>query len=100
MSDSNLYLLQPTLKDAQIRSQQQAEALDCDGVYTIFWWAIQPLTNGMVAIIIQPKTPFDVITNTTTKPTSGLTAQEQASLQTATQIQPLLPIATVASVNV
>jgi hypothetical protein len=92
------YLVQANLSLAQERSAQQAAALGCDQVFTRYWWAIMPLKDGTAAVVIQPGTPFDVTASTKTKPTSGLTTQEQSGLKTATEIQPLLP--TLATVSV
>lgn len=97
MSGSFLYLPQPTLNAAQQRAQQQASALDCDGVLTQFWWAVTPYVapdgqGNNAAVVIYPGTPFDVTTaNLKTINPVGLTAQEQATLQTAQQVSPLLP---------
>jgi hypothetical protein len=93
-----MYLPQPTLAAAQARSNQQALALNCDGVRTKYWWSVQayaaPDTNGnMAAIVINTGTAFDVTaTNAKVAVPTGLTAPEQATLQTAPQVASLLPV--------
>jgi hypothetical protein len=92
-----LYLPQSALPVAQVRSQQQASALGCDGVQTRYWWAVASYVapdalGNNAAVVIYPGTPFDVTTaNLKVINPVGLTAQEQAALQTAQQVAPLLP---------
>lgn len=65
------YLTYSTLAAAQARSQAECTARGCDGVHTIYWWAVVPNTsNGSGAVMIDG-TPYD---------TTGLTAAEQAAL--------------------
>lgn len=75
------YLVEPSLSDAQARSQQQCLARGCDGVQTVYWWRAITLTNGQGALVIAPSGDYGP---------AGLTASESAALQAASQIGSLL----------
>lgn len=95
------YLVHPSLAACQTRSAQQCTALGCDGTLTKYWWPCLPLatatvaggvngTGGTTGLQILPGTPFDVST-TNKHATAGLTAPEQAAVQTETQLGTALP---------
>jgi len=79
------------------RSQQQCQAMGCDGVHTIYWWdcSTGPLSAGMVgptavfsgsyAMAIMPSGPYSAV---------GLTASEQSKLATPSAVAPLEPVVT------
>ena len=89
------YLVEPTLAAAQTRSQQQCTILACDGVKTIYWWYVQPLTNGTAAIQINTSGLYGV-TTTIKSSTAGLSPAEILALVSAASIAPLLPVVVVA----
>lgn len=103
------YLPQPAMTDCQTRSAAQCQALSCDGVHTIYWWACQSLTaadgSGNTAAIVT--TPGDPYYDATTPHTSlvknigspgfhvamvptGLNAPEQATVVSRAQMGTLL----------
>jgi hypothetical protein len=84
------YLVEPTVVAAQARSQQQCAALGCDGVHSIYWWAVVSLTDGTAAVVIEASGPYSASTTVASK-TGGLTAAEIVQLKTAVQLGPLLP---------
>lgn len=55
------YLVFPNQAAALARSNQQALANGCDGINTIYWWNVVPLTNGQWAIELQDGGPFSAI---------------------------------------
>jgi hypothetical protein len=84
------YLPEVTSNAALLRSQTQCQALRCDGVFTKYWWTVQPLTDGTAALVIQPGTPYD-ITDTVSGRTGALTAPEQTAVVPRSTIQSLIP---------
>jgi hypothetical protein len=89
----NTYLVFPTFAQAQARSQQQCQALNCDPT-TIWWWNVVQLTNGTAAVEIQPSGFYSATDTLSVGPCAvgcGLTAAEQSALQTAAQLGSLLP---------
>lgn len=82
------YLPQIDLTTCRQRSAQQCQALGCDGRKTIYWWDCAALTDGAAAVVIDPtRQDFAAV-----HPKGmGLTAAEQAALQTRTQLGTKLP---------
>lgn len=78
----DLYLILPSLQAARARSNQQALALGCDGILTIYWWEVIPLPSGEAAIVIEPNSPFDATTTDYHGNIVGLDAFERAALVT------------------
>lgn len=95
--DGTKYLVFATLAAAQARSQQQCQALGCDGVQTVFWWSVIPLTGGGGAIQIRPGDPcFDKIYavgcgHAGSGAGTGMTTTEQSALAPATSVALPLP---------
>jgi hypothetical protein len=83
---ASTYLPQPSVAAAQARSNQQALALGCDGITSVYWWPVQPLTDGTATLVITPGTAQDVVTSTKKVLNVGLTAQEQSTIQTRAQL--------------
>lgn len=89
----NKYLVLATPALAQARAQQQCQVLQCDGVFTKFWWNVVTLTDGTGAVEIQPS-GFYGATTIVIGPCAvgcGLTIAEQSALKTAVQLGSLLP---------
>lgn len=81
-AEAQSYLPEATKSAAQTRSQQECTNRGCDGVQTVYWWDVQPLTDGTATIVIAPSGDFGG---------STLTAPEQASLTTANALGTKLP---------
>lgn len=81
------YLTFPDLASAQARSAEQAKALGCDST-TPYWWAVQPLTDGTAAIVIDTvRADFAAV-----HPKGlGLTSNEIKGIVTEAVISPKLP---------
>jgi hypothetical protein len=73
------YLVQPNATGCLARTQAQCAALGCDGVLTKYWWPCQTLTDGTVAVVVQPSGPFGP-SATVNGVTGTLTTPEQAAL--------------------
>jgi hypothetical protein len=102
---TNTYLIFPNQAGALARAQTQCIAVKCDGVQTKYWWnVVGPLaagtagttvvTAGSYAVEIDSIGPFAAINNFVPACAigCGLTGPEQATLVTAPQITPLLPV--------
>lgn len=87
----NTYLVFPTPQQALARSQQQCQALGCDGTLTKYWWNVVTLTDGTGAVEIQPSGAFGKTTTVGPCAVCGLTPAEQAALKTALQLGSLIP---------
>lgn len=98
------YMIYASQAQCLQRSQQQCQALGCDGVNTIYWWACfnGPLKAGLVGPNAVPAGSYAMRVDasgsygpTYQTPTSGgafgLTTVEQGKLVTQAQIAPLLP---------
>lgn len=96
------YLIFPSLAACQARSQQMCQAMGCDGVHSIYWWACIPLNAGTIgptavpagsyAMRVEANGRFGVSSsNLVSNGTQGLTVQEQSQLNTATDVNPLIP---------
>jgi len=94
------YLIFPSIAAAQAASNSQASALGCDGITTKYWWAVQPLTDGTCALVINPGTQFDTDV-TVGKLTAGLTAGQKSAIINAvtagTKLPWVLPLSTFTS---
>lgn len=87
------YLVMPDQASALARSQQQCQALGCDGVKTRYWWGVQPLSDGTAALVIDQAGASAATTTSAKAPQpTGLSAAEQSFLQSAAAIAPLLPV--------
>lgn len=103
------YLIFSDEQSARNRSMAQCKAMGCDGIGTVYWWAVIPLKDGRWAIELQANSAFGVApSNKVTKgevlpqkwsgpdlktatPPSGLTTDETAKLQGAATVAPPLP---------
>jgi hypothetical protein len=101
------YKIYPSLSACLARSQAQCGALSCDGTQTVTWWAcIGPLQAGTVgpnvvtnsSYALQVDTTNDAFGPTTnnlvSNGTVGLNAAEVNSLQPASAMSNVLPVAT------
>lgn len=91
-SSSNSYLPLASVVAAQSRAAQMCVALGCTG-NTIYWWGVQPTTDGAASVVIGP-TGTAYGPTTTIGPCAvgcGLSSTEQAALQTAAQMGTKLP---------
>lgn len=87
------YFVMADMASALARSQQQCQALGCDGVKTRYWWSVQPLIDGTAALVIDQSGPGAATTTSAKAPQpTGLSPAEQSSLQSAAAIAPLLPV--------
>jgi hypothetical protein len=104
-ANANTYLIFSTQAAALTRAQTQCAALICDGTFTKYWWnvvgplaagtaGVTAVTAGSYAVEIHPSGPFAAVNNFVPACAvgCGLSGPEQATLVTAVQITPLLPI--------
>jgi hypothetical protein len=92
MQPTDSALLFIDLPTALARSQQMAGALNCDGVFTKYWYECIQLTNGQGAMIVRGSGPFGTRPGPTAL--SQLTPSEITALESYTTVQPLLPVVT------
>ena len=84
------YLVQPNAASCLSRSQAQCTALHCDGTQTKYWWPCQTLTDGTVAVVVEPTGPFGQSV-TVNGATAGLTVGEVATLLSQATLGTKLP---------
>jgi hypothetical protein len=80
------YLPQASIAAAQARSQAlcAAQPNPCDGVNTIYWLHVQPLTDGTAALRLDPNTPYSATA-------AGLTPAEQSTVVSISVMGTKLP---------
>ena len=81
----------PTAALAKQRSQLAASDLGCDLVHTLYWWEMIPLTDGTVAIRIEPDGPFGPSITLANGKTHSLTQNEIKQLVPWSAIAGLVP---------
>lgn len=85
------YLVFPTPAEAIARTEAQCVQYGCTGT-TDYWWAVQELTDGTAALVIQASGPYGPSANIgPCTANCGLTAAEVTALKSAADLGTRLP---------